>query len=29
LIFESVASENIFTKLGYYSSKHYGYCRDK
>jgi hypothetical protein len=29
LIFGSVASENIFTKLGYSSSEHYGYCCDK
>jgi hypothetical protein len=29
LIFGSVASENIFTKPGYYSSEHYGYCCDK
>jgi hypothetical protein len=29
LIFGSVASENIFTKPGYYSSEHYGYYCDK
>jgi hypothetical protein len=29
LIFGSVASENIFTKLGYYSSEHYEYCCEK